>query len=203
MDIASLLIFAAALVVAAASPGPSVAALVARVVTRGWRDVLPFLAALWLGEAIWLALAIYGLVVIAEIFHYLFVVIKWLGVAYLVWLAYRMWTAPADIAAGTARSETTAGRLFLAGLAVSLGNPKTMVFYLALVPAIIDISRVTVLGWAELTVAMVVVLAAVDLSWVAAATQARRLLKSSRAVKTANRVGASVMAGAAAAIATR
>lgn len=202
MDMASLLIFATALLVAAGSPGPSIAALVARVVTRGWRDVLPFLAAMWIGEGVWLTLAVFGLVVIAETFHLFFLAIKWLGVAYLVWLAYRMWTAPVGDEAAMPR-ETSPWRLFLAGLAVTLGNPKIMVFYLALLPAIVDITRVTLLGWAELTLAMVVVLVAVDLSWVAAAAQARRFLHSPRAVRIANRASASVMAGAAAAIAAR
>ena len=55
MDLASLAIFAGALIVAAGSPGPSIAALVARVLARGPRDVMPFLAAMWIGEAIWLS----------------------------------------------------------------------------------------------------------------------------------------------------
>ena len=84
-----------------------------------------------------------------------------------------------------------------------MGNPKAMVFYIALLPAAVDLSRVTMTGWVELTVAMFAVLAAVDLSWTLAATQARRLLRSPRAVRAANRVGAGVMAGAAAAIASR
>jgi threonine/homoserine/homoserine lactone efflux protein len=46
VDATSLLIFAGALFIAAGSPGPSIAALVARVLARGWRDVLPFLAAM-------------------------------------------------------------------------------------------------------------------------------------------------------------
>ncbi|MFV0473991.1 MAG: hypothetical protein ACK5MQ_07245 [Pikeienuella sp.] len=45
MDIAAAVIFAGALAVAAGSPGPSVAALVARALSSGWRSVMPFLAA--------------------------------------------------------------------------------------------------------------------------------------------------------------
>ena len=59
MDLSSLLIFAGTLAVAAGSPGPSVTALVARVLARGFRDVLPFLAAMWIGEAIWLSLEMF------------------------------------------------------------------------------------------------------------------------------------------------
>src|SRR4051794_34547169 len=97
MDLSSLLIFAAALVVAAGSPGPSIAALVARVIAKGWRDVLPFLAAMWIGEAIWLSLAVFGLAFVAQTFRLAFVVVKWVGVAYLIFLAWKMWAAPVKV----------------------------------------------------------------------------------------------------------
>ena len=97
MSLSSLLIFAAALFVAAGSPGPSIAALVARVIAKGWRDVLPFLAAMWIGEAIWLSLAVFGLAFVAQTFHFAFVMLKWAGVAYLVFLAWKMWTAPVAV----------------------------------------------------------------------------------------------------------
>src|SRR5215212_5535309 len=132
MDASSLLIFASVLAVAAGSPGPSIAALVARVLARGSRDVLPFLAAMWAGEAIWLSLAVLGLSVIAETFHLLFAIIKYLGVAYLLFLAWKMWRAPVGEAAGALPGETSPTRMFLAGMAVTLGNPKIMGFYMAL-----------------------------------------------------------------------
>ena len=47
MTISALLVFAPTLLVAAGSPGPSIAALVARVLAHGLRDVLPFLVAMW------------------------------------------------------------------------------------------------------------------------------------------------------------
>src|SRR3546814_997509 len=90
VDLSALLLFAGALLIAAGSPGPSIAALVARVVTAGWRGVLPFIAAMWIGEAIWLSLAVWGLAAVAESLHLLFTVIKYAGVAYLLYLAWRM-----------------------------------------------------------------------------------------------------------------
>jgi threonine/homoserine/homoserine lactone efflux protein len=204
MDLFSLAIFAAALVVAAGSPGPSIAALVARVIARGVRDVLPFLAAMWVGEAIWLTFAVLGLAVIAQTFQLAFTAIKWAGVAYLAWLAWKMWTAPAaDRTADTPPPAGSGWRMFLAGMAVTLGNPKIMLFYMALLPTIIDLGRVDLLGWAELTATMFAVLVAVDLGWAFAAGAARRLLRSARAVRLANRTSAAMMAGAAAAIAAR
>jgi len=201
MTVANLLVFALALVVAAGSPGPSVAALVARVLTRGFRDVLPFLAAMWLGEALWLTCAVAGLAVVARTLGLLFVAIKLIGVAYLLYLAYKMWFAPTEVSNEELPSGQSPWRLFGAGLAVTLGNPKIMVFYLALLPTIIDLNRVGTAAWIELTAVTLLVLMSVDLAWALLAVRARRLLTSRRAVKLANRTSATMMAGAAALIA--
>jgi threonine/homoserine/homoserine lactone efflux protein len=207
MTLASLLIFAGALLVAAGSPGPSIAVLVARVISKGFRDVLPFLAAMWIGEAIWLSFAVFGLAVVAQSFQLVFVMVKWAGVAYLAWLAWKMWKAPVDAKADEMPQAGSRGdppaRLFFAGMAVTLGNPKIMMFYLALLPTIIDLASVTVAGWLELTLTMAAVLVAVDLTWVLAAAQARKLLRSPRGMRIANRIGAGTMAAAATAIAAR
>jgi len=202
VELSALLIFAGALLVAAGSPGPSIAALVARVIAHGWRDALPFAAAMWIGEALWLTLAVYGLATLAETLHGAFLVVKYLGIAYLLYLAWKMWFAPAVPASASAASRTGTG-MFLAGLAVTLGNPKIMVFYLALLPTIIDLAGITLLGWFELTATMLAVLAAIDLAYIVLAARARLLLRSPRALRIANRTSATILGGAAATLATQ
>lgn len=201
MTLANLLVFALALCVAAGSPGPSVAALVARVLTNGLRDVLPFLAAMWLGEALWLGCAVAGLAVVARTFGVVFLAIKLIGVAYLLFLAWKMWFAPTEVSKSELPSGQSAWRMFGAGLTVTLGNPKIMVFYLALLPTIVDLDRVGGTAWLELTGVTLLVLMTVDLAWALLAVRARRMLTSRKAVKIANRAGATMMAGAAAVIA--
>lgn len=204
MELSALLIFAAALFIAAGSPGPSVAALVARVLSRGWRDVLPFAAAMWVGEALWLTLAAYGLAALAESLHWAFLIVKYLGVAYLLFLAWRMWFAPVSVdAESPAPRRGTRLRMFGAGLAVTLGNPKIMIFYLALLPSLIDLAGITLVAWLELVATMLAVLAAIDAGYILLAVRTRRLLTSARAMRLANRASAAVMGGAATAIAAR
>ena len=204
MAVSALAAFALALMLMAGSPGPSIAALVARVLTNGFRDVLPFLAAMWVGEVIWLTLAVAGMAVVAKTFGAVFMALKIAGVAYLLVLAWKMWFAPTETGGG---SDIPSGqkpwRMFGAGLLVTLGNPKIMVFYLALLPAILDLKEAGLLAWLELIATTFVVLAAVDLSWALLAVRAKRLLTHRRAVRIANRTSANVMAGAAIAIATR
>ena len=203
MALSALLVFALALMVAAGSPGPGIAALVARVMSNGFRDVLPFLAAMWIGEILWMSFAVAGLAALAKTFATAFLLLKIAGIVYLLFLAVKMWLAPAAVDDGQLPSGQSPLRMFAAGLTVSLGNLKIMVFYVALLPTLVDLSHVGPLAWAELALTMLVVMAAVDLSWALLAVRARRLLTSRRAVKVANRASATMMAGAAVVMATR
>lgn len=203
MTLSALLIFAVAEFFFAVTPGPSSAALVTRVIYRGWRSVMPFLLAMWLGEVIWLTFAVAGLSYIAQTFYWAFNVIKYLGAAYLLYLAYKMWTAPVDTKEAAMPSVEKPLRMFFAGLAISIGNPKIMIFYMAFLPSLIDMAMVTPFVWLQLTITLGLALAAGDMLWVLLASQARRWLKSPRAMKIANRISGTVMGGAAAAIASQ
>ena len=203
MELSALLLFAVALLLAAGSPGPSIAALVARVISQGLGSVLPFLAAMWIGEALWLVAAVMGLGFLAAQFHEVFLVIRYLGIAYLAWLAWKMWHAPVSVKEGEMPKADGALKMFATGMALTIGNPKIMVFYLALLPSLIDINSVTALGLVELAAVAIIILMAVDLAWALAAAWARQWLKSPRAVKLANRASATAMGGAAIVMATR
>jgi len=204
VDPAALLIFAATLFVAAASPGPGIAAILARVLGRGMNGAVAFTAGLALGDVVWLTIAVLGLAAVAYTFNGVFLAIKYAGVVYLLYLAYRLWTQPVearDVVAEASGDRPL--RLFLAGLAVTMGNPKVMVFYLALLPSLIDLQAVTLLGWLELSLVTLGVLTIVFGSYVLLAARTRRLFTSPRAVRMINRGTGTVMASAAVAIAAK
>jgi len=133
-----------------------------------------------------------------------FLAIKWAGVAYLAFLAWRFWTSgitPETIEARKARGGLVSS--FIAGLTVTLGNPKTMIFYLAITPTIVDLKTITLADYAILAILTVAVLFVVLVPYLALAAKARWFLKSPRALKALNRTAAGFMMGAAAAIAAR
>jgi threonine/homoserine/homoserine lactone efflux protein len=94
-------------------------------------------------------------------------------------------------------------RLFFAAVSLTLGNPKIMVFYLALLPNLIDLQAVTALGFVELVTITFVVLTVIDGAYVLLAARARRFLTNPRAIKLVNRGSGALLAGAAVAVATR
>ncbi len=204
MDLAGLLVFATALFIAAASPGPGIAAIVARVLGRGPQGAVAFSIGVAVGDVVWLTFAILGLAAIAQAFHGVFLAIKYAGAAYLLYIAYKLWTAPAETLDTTAKTAAESPiRLLMGGLALTLGNPKPIVFYLALLPTILDLTQVTLLGYAELVAATFAVLALVFAIYIGLASRARRLFTTPRALRILNKSTGAVMAGAAAAIATR
>jgi homoserine/homoserine lactone efflux protein len=119
-----------------------------------------------------------------------FAVVKWLGVAYLVWLGIKQWRAPAvpmvaeeeGGAAGTLRRT-----LVLRGWMVNAVNPKGTVFLLAVVPQFLDLAhslapQYLVIG-ATLAFTDLVVMGVYTLL----AARVLRLLKSPRQIKAMNR----------------
>ncbi len=204
MDLLGLLVFAAALALAAASPGPSVIALVARTLVRGREGAAALVGGIILGDMVWLAGAVLGLAALAATLGSLFVLVRLAAAAYLVYLAWKMWTAPAaSVAAADIRESESRAGLFLTGLGMTLGNPKAMAFYLALLPSLIDLGHLGLLAFAELCAVIAVVLALVFGSYVMLAHRARHLAASARAVRFINRACGTAMAGAAVLVATK
>lgn len=204
MTLSGLLIFAIAYVMATASPGPGVAAVVARVLARGTDGMPSFIAGFVVGDLIWFGIAATGLAVLAQTFAALFLAIKYAGAAYLLFLAWKLWTSPANaVELGKDAPPEGGSRLFAAGLALTLSNPKVIVFFLALLPTVVHLDTLSLVGFAEIAALSVVILSVVLASYATAAARARRLFTSSRAVQRLNRGTGVVMAGAAVAVATR
>lgn len=203
MPLSSLALFAAVYAVAVASPGPGVFALVARVLARGTRGVPAFIAGFLVGDLLWFSIAATGFALLAQSFAALFIGIRYLGAAYLAYLAWRAWTAPVEPISGEPVHGESGARLFLGGLALTLGNPKVVLFFLALLPTVMDLEHLTPLGMIEIAATIVAVLSATLTAYAVAAIRVRRLFVSVGARRAINRGAGTVMAGAAIAVAVR
>jgi len=203
MPLSSLLLFAVVYAVAVASPGPGIFALVARVLARGSRGIPAFIAGFLVGDLLWFSVAATGFALLAQSFAALFVGIRYLGAAYLAYLAWRTWTAPVEPLESEPVRGESGPRLFLGGLALTLGNPKVVLFFLALLPTVIDLEHLTPLGMIEIAATIVVVLSTTLGAYALAAVRVRRFFGSVRARRAVNRGAGTVMAGAALAVATR
>src|SRR5690606_23016836 len=185
-------------------PGPGVVALVARALGSGFHSAIFMAFGLVLGDLVYLTAVVLGLALVAQTFGTTFLVIKWVGVAYLAWMAWNFWRK--GITAEKVDADRARGGIWtsiLSGLLVTLGNPKVMVFYLAITPTIIDIASITPSDYGVLIAITAMVLLVGLMPCLALAAEARWFLATPRALKSLNRTAATFMAGAAAAIATR
>jgi threonine/homoserine/homoserine lactone efflux protein len=204
MTIYGLLTFCAVYALAVAAPGPGVAAVIARGLAHGLKGTPAFIAGFMVGDLVWFAIAATGLAALAKTAATLFVAIKWAGVAYLLYLAYKLWTAPAErveVAGSDGREH--GWRAFVASLLLTLANPKTILFFVALLPTVIDLASMNLLRFVEVSAAMCVVLPAVLGAYAFLAARARELFTTPKAVRRLNRSSGVAMAGAAVAVATR
>jgi threonine/homoserine/homoserine lactone efflux protein len=197
----SLLLFIVPFSIASALPGPAQTALVARVAVRGMGEAVPFAIGMVTGNAAWLCLAGFGLSAIALQLHVLFVVVKWLGVAYLIHMARRLWTAPTGLRTSPVRSSRSSG--FAGGVALTLGNPKALVFFTAVLPQAFDLTKLNASSLFLVLLLGLGIDSFVQTGYVLFAGLARATLQSSRRLRVVNRCSAIVLTCSGAAIATR
>ena len=194
--LAPYIAYAVALAVAAVIPGPGVAALVGQSLGGSTRASMFFLFGLSLGDVTYLTVAVIGLATIAQTWAGALLLIKALGGAYLIYLAYRFWTTDVTVSEVRSRRDRSNGAAFIAGYVITIGNPKTVIFYLALAPAVLDMGAVTALGWLYLSLITIVVLFIVMTPYVVLAVRARNMMTQPKSLRRLNRFAASFIGGA-------
>jgi len=199
----ALLIFAGIYALAVVTPGPGVAAVIARAMATGHRRTLAFILGMVAGDLVWFGLVVSGLAVLAQNFYLVFTIIKYAGAAYLLFLAWKLWRAPATSPEEQVYVKGEGLRLAAGGLSMTLGNPKTMVFFLAILPQVVALENMTGLAILELCLLMAVILSAIMTGYALLAARARRFVASPKQMKLVNRATGGVMAGVAVAVATR
>ncbi len=194
-----------ALGIAAAIPGPGMAALVARSVSGGTLSGFCLLLGLILGDLTYLSFAVFGLAMIAEHFNALFQLVRWGAALYLCYLAWQFWFAnhqAIEVGKPAKRKELLSAAI--SGLTITLGNPKTIAFYLALLPLAINLETVSLQTWALVLVPLtILVLLSVGALFIFAAMRIRHLLSGQRAQQQLFRGAATIMVAAAASMLIR
>jgi len=203
MTLSGFLAYSGALAVAAVIPGPQIVAIVAQALKSGVRRAAWMTAGMVLGDVLYLATVLAGLAVIAETFSTLLIAIKWAGVAYLCWLAVQFWRSGDRVEDGGAGRGRTGRGAFVSGILVTVGNPKSVLFYISILPTVLDIGGLSFWDMAALLAVTAAILTAVQFPFAIAGARTRSALQSPRAMRLLNRGAAVCMGGAAATIAAR
>lgn len=200
----TLLAFSVAMIVLSATPGPGCAMVIARALSHGFGSGLAAVLGLVLGDILYLVLAVAGLSALASLMGELFLIVKILGAAYLIWLGVKCWRAPTRSGEPQPSSDHRGlWRSFGLGFFVTLGNVKVVLFYVAFVPTFVEVAALSVWDIALLGAVVALVLLMVLGVYAFLAARAGRLFRSERAQRRLNRVSGGLLIGAGVAVATR
>ncbi|NND40923.1 MAG: LysE family translocator [Silicimonas sp.] len=181
------LLYAGALLILFLTPGPVWVALTARALSGGFNAAWPLALGVVVGDVLWPLLAILGVTWIVSTFAGFMTALRWVACLTFVtmgWLIIRNRDKTIATDSRLTRPGMWAG--FMAGVAVILGNPKAILFYMGVLPGFFDLTRLT---WAD--IALICLLSLIvpligNLFLSLFIDRARRLLTSPRALRRTN-----------------
>ncbi|MEZ5802028.1 MAG: LysE family translocator [Rhizobiaceae bacterium] len=193
MDYMALMAYFAALTALTAAPGPIVAVLVARSLGSDAKGATAFATGLCLGDVLAVCAIAMGVGGLAESRPEWFAAAKYAGIAYLLWLAIRIWS---DNSMMSAKQTRNGGWLAStgAGVALCLGNPSTVLIYMLLLPSV---APAGIRSAQQLSVVLLVTFAAVGVVFFGAillARQFNRIIASPKSSSMLSRATAAIIA---------
>lgn len=160
------------MVVGAAIPGVSVLAVSARSAASGFIHGVFTTIGIMVGDIIFIIIAIFGLAVLAETMGSLFVLVKYLGGAYLIWFGVELWRSKAKAVKAEGIIESSLLSSFLTGLFITLGDQKAIFFYFGFFPAFVDLSTISYFDTGIILVLAIVAIGGAKLGYAFIASRA-------------------------------
>ncbi|MCJ8323761.1 MAG: LysE family translocator [Rhizobiales bacterium] len=204
MTFDTLLIFAGILTVACIIPGPGVITLISRTLGSGWAAGAGFLLGITLGDLLFVTMVFFGMAALAETMGDLFQWIKWAGAAFLAFMAYQLLTSKGEtfkIKPETAKNSTFFN--ISTGFLLTLGNPKPLIFYAAIMPQILDVTAFSIAEFSVILAIVAAVLISVCSAYVWVAAKATKIFTSQKMQKRLSRGSGAVLLGTATWVALR
>jgi threonine/homoserine/homoserine lactone efflux protein len=199
IDLSLYLAFIAAVTVLMAIPGPNVALIVANSVAHGSRYGLLTVAGTSTAMLLQLALVALGMTPLLAALGAWFELLRWVGVAYLVYLGIKTWRSPAVDLTRTRPERKSSRAMLTRAFLVSMTNPKTLLFYGAFFPQFVSSAHAVLPQVVLLSATFVAIAVLVDGSWALAAARARHLLATRGRLR--NRIAGGMLIGAGAVLA--
>jgi len=182
-----LALYAGALLILFLTPGPVWVALTARALSGGFHAAWPLALGVVIGDALWPLLAVLGVAWIVSVFSGFMLVLKWLAsLVFLAMGALILRNANRTIASDSRLTRPGMWAGFVAGIAVILGNPKAILFYMGVLPGFFDLTRITTLDILAIMALSMIVPLLGNICFAFFIDRARRLLTSPRALRRTN-----------------
>jgi threonine/homoserine/homoserine lactone efflux protein len=182
-----LWLYAGAMLVLFFTPGPVWLALMARGMSGGFAAAWPLALGVAVGDILWPLLAVLGVTWVASSFDGLMVALKYVAVVMFLVMGFLLIRhADRTIAADSRLTRPGAWAGFMAGLAVILGNPKAILFYMGMLPGFFDLTMVTPFDIGAIVIISFLVPLGGNLTMALFIDRVRRLLASPAALRRTN-----------------
>ena len=178
MTFSSIVALFSAMIVLASIPSISVLAVTTRAAASGFIHGVFTTIGIVLGDIIFIIIAIWGLSFLAETMGNLFVLIKYLGGAYLIWLGIRLCRSKSQEVETEEVVKSSLLSSFMTGLLITLADQKAILFYFGFFPAFLDISKISYLDTGIIIAIATLAVGGVKLGYAFMADKARLLISS-------------------------
>jgi threonine/homoserine/homoserine lactone efflux protein len=203
MTATAMIAYAAALLVAVATPGPAMFGVISTGLARGVSTAVAVGLGIALGDILLVSVALLGLGTIAATFGWVFTTVKFAGAAYLIWIGIKMWRSTPELTNLKPTQSRHPLRNVGLGAAMALGNPKAILFHASLMPLLLDLGALTILD-AGVVLGIVFMVNTVTMGvYGLLSGQASSWLRTPGRVRWMNRIAGSAMIGTGALIASR
>ncbi|WP_146344423.1 LysE family translocator [Phaeobacter marinintestinus] len=197
MSIDLWLAFVAASTALLLIPGPTVLLVLSYALSKGRSVAVASAAGVAMGDLIAMTASLAGLGALVATSATVFMALKWVGAAYLVWLGVKLWrSAPSSGLQHLASSRNAgAGRVFGHTAAVTALNPKSIAFFIAFVPQFLRPEAPLVPQFAILIATFVTLAALNALAYALLADKLRRWVGQPRVITGLTRAGGVTLMG--------
>ena len=163
---------------------------------------MPYTFGVVLAKLTLLTLVVLGLAAIAKTFGAFFVILKFAGAAYLVWAGIKMWRSSGTSQARDLGTKVSWNDAFT-GFALGVSNPNAIVFYVAVLPTVLDVHNLNFVMYLALCGTLTCLMIVIASVYALSADRLRSFMKSAKARRLTNQVAGGAMIGSAVLVATR
>ena len=191
------LTFTVTTVIIIAIPGPTNLMVMAYGLRHGTKPALFTVFGVVPGAVTAMALSFLGLGAILATSSHLFMVMKWAGAIYLIYLGIMLWRSTPNLNEVSIEAQNVScKRIALQAFTISLLNPKGIVFYMAFVPQFVSPDAPVLPQMLILVFTLITIVFPVNTAYALLSGKLRDIIKSQRVLRAMNRTGGGLLIGA-------
>ena len=195
MHIGTWIAFTFAYSLMAVAPGPMVLLVISYAISQGKRTAFAVVLGSSLGDATCLAAAMFGVGAILKASAMAFLILKFAGAAYLIFLGIRIWRTPPALHEAASSASSLLVRVFTHAYFTAMFNPKSILFFMVFLPQFLNEKAPLLTQFAIMLITVLACAPLIDGGYSLFAGSLRRFIRTARAQRMVNRTTGGLLVG--------